>query len=425
MSRTAALSAPSAGAPLQATTIERRDLRHDDVRIDIQFAGICHSDIHQVREEWGRAQFPMVPGHEIAGVVSAVGDGVTRYKVGDRVGVGCMVDSCGQCAQCKDGHENFCEEHTVWTYNDVNLDGEPAMGGYSQQIVVSERFAVRIPDGLDLDVAAPLLCAGITVYTPLKRWGAGPGTKVAVVGMGGLGHMGVKIASAMGADVTVLSQGMSKEADGRRFGAVEYRATADGSVFKDLRGEFDLIISTISASFDVDAYLGLLRRSAPSSASACRPRRSRSASAPSPPATRCWPGPTSAASRSRRRCWTSVRSTASAPRSRRSPPSRSTTPTTASSARTCATASSSTPRPSRRADPAPGGRSSARPTHTYAACPPTGATRHTSWWGGSALLGVARLLATARAAAAAAGLGVAAFGVASRAGFGAALAAAR
>jgi alcohol dehydrogenase (NADP+) len=249
MSRTAALSAPSAGAPLQATTIERRDLRHDDVRIDIQFAGICHSDIHQVREEWGRAQFPMVPGHEIAGVVSAVGDGVTRYKVGDRVGVGCMVDSCGQCAQCKDGHENFCEEHTVWTYNDVNLDGEPAMGGYSQQIVVSERFAVRIPDGLDLDVAAPLLCAGITVYTPLKRWGAGPGTKVAVVGMGGLGHMGVKIASAMGADVTVLSQGMSKEADGRRFGAVDYRATADGSVFKDLRGEFDLIISTISASF--------------------------------------------------------------------------------------------------------------------------------------------------------------------------------
>jgi len=170
-----------------------------------------------------------------------------------------MVDSCGQCAQCKDGHENFCEEHTVWTYNDVNLDGEPAMGGYSQQIVVSERFAVRIPDGLDLDVAAPLLCAGITVYTPLKRWGAGPGTKVAVVGMGGLGHMGVKIASAMGADVTVLSQGMSKEADGRRFGAVDYRATADGSVFKDLRGQFDLIISTISASFDVDAYLGLLR----------------------------------------------------------------------------------------------------------------------------------------------------------------------
>ncbi len=259
MSRTAALSAPSAGAPLEATTIERRDLRDDDIRIDIRFAGICHSDIHQVREEWGTAQFPMVPGHEIAGVVSAVGDGVTKYKVGDRVGVGCMVDSCGECAQCKDGHENFCENKTVWTYNDVNLDGEPAMGGYSQQIVVSERFAVRIPDALELDVAAPLLCAGITLYTPLKRWGAGPGRKVAIVGMGGLGHMGVKIASAMGADVTVLSQGMSKEGDGRRFGAVDYRATADGSVFDDLRGQFDLIISTISASFDVNAYLGLLK----------------------------------------------------------------------------------------------------------------------------------------------------------------------
>ncbi|MDF2093432.1 NAD(P)-dependent alcohol dehydrogenase [Knoellia sp. 3-2P3] len=259
MSRTAALSAPSAGAPLEATTIERRALRDDDIRIDIAFAGICHSDIHQVREEWGSASFPMVPGHEIAGVVSAVGDGVTKYKVGDRVGVGCMVDSCGACAQCKDGHENFCENRTVWTYNDTNLDGEPAMGGYSQQIVVSERFAVRIPDDLELDVAAPLLCAGITVYTPLKRWGAGPGRKVAVVGMGGLGHMAVKIASAMGAEVTVLSQGTSKEADGRRFGATDYRATADGSVFTDLRGRFDLIVSTISASFDVDAYLGLLK----------------------------------------------------------------------------------------------------------------------------------------------------------------------
>jgi len=259
VSRTAALSAPAAGAPLEATTIERRDLRDDDVLIDIQFAGICHSDIHQVREEWGTAQFPMVPGHEIAGVVSAVGDGVTRYKVGDRVGVGCMVDSCGECVQCKDGHENFCENRTVWTYNDTNLDGEPALGGYSQQIVVSERFAVRIPDALELDVAAPLLCAGITLYTPLKRWGAGPGKKVAIVGMGGLGHMGVKIAAAMGAEVTVLSQGTSKEADGRRFGAVDYRATADGSVFDDLRGQFDLIISTISASFDVNAYLGLLK----------------------------------------------------------------------------------------------------------------------------------------------------------------------
>ena len=259
MSRTAALSAPSAGAPLQATTIERRDLRHDDVRIDIEFAGICHSDIHQVREEWGRAQFPMVPGHEIAGVVSAVGDGVTRYKVGDRVGVGCMVDSCGQCAQCKDGHENFCEEHTVWTYNDVNLDGEPAMGGYSQQIVVSERFAVRIPDGLDLDVAAPLLCAGITVYTPAQALGRRPRHQGRGGRHGRTRAHGRQDRQRHGCRRDRPRQGMSKEADGRRFGAVDYRATADGSVFKDLRGQFDLIISTISASFDVDAYLGLLR----------------------------------------------------------------------------------------------------------------------------------------------------------------------
>jgi uncharacterized zinc-type alcohol dehydrogenase-like protein len=259
MTSTAALSAASAGTPLGATSIERRELREDDVRIDIAFAGICHSDIHQVRQEWGPAQFPMVPGHEIAGVVSAVGDGVTGFQVGDRVGVGCMVDSCGQCAQCKEGHENFCEERTVWTYNDVNVDGEPALGGYSQQIVVSERFAVRIPDALGLDVAAPLLCAGITVYTPLQRWGARPGARVAVVGMGGLGHMAVKIAAAMGAEVTVLSQSLSKEADGRRFGAADYRATSDPSTFEELRGRFDLVLSTISADLDLERHLALVR----------------------------------------------------------------------------------------------------------------------------------------------------------------------
>ena len=182
MSRTAALSAASAGAALEATTIERRELRDDDIVIDIAFAGICHSDIHQVREEWGSAIFPMVPGHEIAGVVSEVGDGVTRYQVGDRVGVGCMVDSCGECEYCKDGEEQFCLKGAVMTYNGEGYDGEKTMGGYSQQVVVSERFALRIPDGLELDVAAPLLCAGITTFNPLKRWGAGPGKKVAVVG---------------------------------------------------------------------------------------------------------------------------------------------------------------------------------------------------------------------------------------------------
>jgi uncharacterized zinc-type alcohol dehydrogenase-like protein len=259
MSQTAALSAATAGAPLEATVIERRDLRDDDIAIDIAAAGICHSDIHQVREEWGAATFPMVPGHEIAGVVSAVGDGVTRYKVGDRVGVGCMVDSCGDCGYCKEGQEQWCVQGAVMTYNGEGYDGEPTMGGYSQQVVVSERFAIRIPDALDLDVAAPLLCAGITTYNPLKRWGAGPGTRVAVVGLGGLGHLGVKFAAALGAEVTVLSQSLAKQADGERFGATDYRATSDPSTFTDLTGSFDLILNTVSANLPFDQYLALVR----------------------------------------------------------------------------------------------------------------------------------------------------------------------
>ncbi|HET7660292.1 MAG TPA: NAD(P)-dependent alcohol dehydrogenase [Oryzihumus sp.] len=259
MSRTAALSAASAGAPLQATTIEHRELRDDDVLIDVKFAGICHSDIHQVREEWGPAIFPMVPGHEIAGVVSAVGSGVTKYQVGDRVGVGCMVDSCGECEYCKDGDEQWCVKGAVMTYNGEGYDGEKTKGGYSQQLVVSERFAVRIPDALDLDVAAPLLCAGITTYNPLKRWGTGPGKKVAVVGMGGLGHMGVKFAAALGAEVTVLSRSLAKQEDARAFGATDHRSTADEQTFEDLKGSFDLILNTVSANLPVDAYLSLLK----------------------------------------------------------------------------------------------------------------------------------------------------------------------
>ena len=258
MSRTAALSAPSAGAAFEATTIERRELRDDDIVIDIAFAGICHSDIHQVREEWGSAIFPMVPGHEIAGVVSEVGGGVTRHAVGDRVGVGCMVDSCGECEYCKDGQEQFCLKGAVMTYNGEGYDGEKTMGGYSQQVVVSERFAVRIPDALELDVAAPLLCAAITTFNPLKRWGAGPGTKVAVVGLGGLGHLGVKFAAALGAEVTVLSQTTSKEADSVRFGAVAHHATKDPATFEKLRGSFDLILNTVSANLPFDDYLSLL-----------------------------------------------------------------------------------------------------------------------------------------------------------------------
>ena len=256
---TAALIADSASSGFRQGTIEHRDLRPDDVLIDIAYAGICHSDIHTVREEWGSAHFPLVTGHEIAGTVAAVGDAVTRYAVGDRVGVGCLVDSCGECEMCREDHENFCTKGSVGTYNSQGYDGEWTKGGYARQVVVGERFVLRIPDGIELSEAAPLLCAGITSYTPLVRWGAGPGKKVAVVGMGGLGHMGVKIAAAMGAEVTVLSQSLSKEEDGRAFGAADYRATSDGQAFEDLRGSFDLILCTVSADLPVDRYLRLLR----------------------------------------------------------------------------------------------------------------------------------------------------------------------
>ncbi|GAA2550977.1 MULTISPECIES: NAD(P)-dependent alcohol dehydrogenase [Streptomyces] len=259
MTTVAAYAAPAAKAPLERTTIERREVGEFDVLIDIKFAGICHSDIHQVREGWGGAIFPMVPGHEIAGVVSEVGPGVTKFRTGDRVGVGCMVDSCRTCENCRAGREQYCTGGMVGTYNALDKNGEPTYGGYSQKIVVDENFVVRIPDGLSLDVAAPLLCAGITVYSPLKRWGAGPGKKVAVLGMGGLGHMGVKIAHALGAEVTVLSQSLRKKDDGLRLGADHYHATSDPETFEELRGTFDLIVSTVSAPLDFNAYLSLLR----------------------------------------------------------------------------------------------------------------------------------------------------------------------
>jgi uncharacterized zinc-type alcohol dehydrogenase-like protein len=256
---TPAIAAPAPGAPLEPTTIERRDLRPDDVLIDIAFAGICHSDIHQVKEDWGQAIFPMVPGHEIAGVVAAVGSGVTKHQVGDRVGVGCMVDSCGECEYCRAGTEQFCVKGNVQTYNGVGFDGENTYGGYSKQIVVKDAFVCGIPEGIDLDVAAPLLCAGITTYSPLRHWGAGPGKKVAVIGLGGLGHLAVKIAAAMGAEVTVLSQSLKKREDGLGLGAADYHATSDEATFDVLKGKFDVILNTVSAKLPVDAYLGLLR----------------------------------------------------------------------------------------------------------------------------------------------------------------------
>jgi uncharacterized zinc-type alcohol dehydrogenase-like protein len=258
--KTKGYAASAAGAPLAPHTFTRREARTHDVVIDIKFCGICHSDIHQVRDEWGGARYPMVPGHEIAGIVSSVGTGVTKYKVGDRVGVGCFVDSCRKCANCKAGLEQYCTDGgMVGTYGSVDKDGTITMGGYSDRIVVDENYVLSIPDNLPLDAAAPLLCAGITTYSPLKHWNAGPGKNVAIIGLGGLGHMGVKIAHALGAKVTVLSQSLSKEADGKRLGADHYYATSDPKTFEKLAGTFDLIINTVSAVLDWDAYVDLLK----------------------------------------------------------------------------------------------------------------------------------------------------------------------
>jgi uncharacterized zinc-type alcohol dehydrogenase-like protein len=254
-----AYAAASPTADILPTTIERRDVGPADVLIEIAYAGICHSDIHTVRGDWGAQVYPLTVGHEIAGVVSAVGSDVTKWKVGDRVGVGCMVNSCRECVNCNAGLEQYCENGNVGTYGIVDRDGTITQGGYSTHIVVDQDFVLRIPDAIDLAVAAPLLCAGITTYSPLKHWRAGPGRKVAVVGMGGLGHMAVKIAHALGAEVTVLSQTLSKEADGRAFGATRYFATSDPATFTELTNEFDLIVNTVSADIDIEAYLKLLR----------------------------------------------------------------------------------------------------------------------------------------------------------------------
>jgi uncharacterized zinc-type alcohol dehydrogenase-like protein len=254
-----AYAAPSATEPLVPTTIERRDVGPKDVMIDIAYAGICHSDIHTVRGEWGEIQYPQVVGHEIVGTVSEVGSEVTKHKVGDRVGVGCMVNSCGECEYCKRGDEQYCAKGNTGTYTSVDpADGTVTQGGYSQAVVVTEDFVLRVPESLDYDKVAPLLCAGITLYSPLHHWGVTEGTKVAIVGMGGLGHMGVKIAAALGADVTVLSQTTSKKDDSLRFGAKAHYATSDEQTFTDLANSFDLIINTVSAKIDMGAYLGLL-----------------------------------------------------------------------------------------------------------------------------------------------------------------------
>ena len=245
--------------PLVPYSFQRRDPGPRDVVIDIQFCGICHSDIHQVRNEWNNSKFPMVPGHEMVGPVARVGTDVTRFRVGDRVGVGCMVNSCRTCENCRKGDEQYCLAGNTQTYGSIDRDGTVTRGGYSTHVIVDEDFVVRIPDTIELDVAAPLLCAGITTYSPLRHWGAGPGKAVAVVGLGGLGHMAVKIAKAMGAEVTVLSQSLRKQDDGLRLGADHYYATSEPQTFDELAGRFALIINTVSAALDISAFLQLLR----------------------------------------------------------------------------------------------------------------------------------------------------------------------
>lgn len=263
MSKANSYAAMTAKAPLAPYSIDRREPREHDVVIQIKYCGICHSDIHQARNEWNAYQpeviFPMVPGHEIAGVVTAVGAKVTKYKLGDKVGAGCFVDSCRTCTECKQGLEQYCSVQTVWTYNARDKEGVPTYGGYSDKIIVDENYVLRMPANLPLAACAPLLCAGITLYSPLKHWKAGPGSNVAVVGLGGLGHMGVKLAHALGAEVTVLSQSLTKQADGKRLGADHFYATSDPNTFAKLAKSFDLILNTVSAPLDWSQYLNLLK----------------------------------------------------------------------------------------------------------------------------------------------------------------------
>jgi uncharacterized zinc-type alcohol dehydrogenase-like protein len=257
---TRAYAAMAAKADLVPYEFDRREVGPHDVALDIAYAGICHSDIHQVHEEWGPAIFPMVPGHEIAGTVTKVGAAVTKFKVGDLIGVGVFVDSCRKCDNCKAGLQQYCAESMTGTYNGYERDGKTvAMGGYSNYFVINEDYAVTIPANLPLEGVAPLLCAGITLYSPIKHWKVGPGKKVAVMGLGGLGHMGVKFAVAMGAEVTVLSHSPSKEKDALAMGAHHFVSTKDEKDFVDLEKKFDVILNTISAEIDINLYLNLLK----------------------------------------------------------------------------------------------------------------------------------------------------------------------
>lgn len=253
-------AALSAGSVLVSHEFERRDLGAHDVALDIKYAGICHSDIHQVAEEWGPAIFPMVPGHEIAGVVTSIGSAVTKFAVGDKIGVGVFIDSCRTCSSCTKGLQQYCVEGMTGTYNGLERDGKTvALGGYSNNFVVNQDYAVQIPDNLPLEGVAPLLCAGITLYSPIKHWNVGPGMKVAVMGLGGLGHMGVKFAVAMGAEVTVLSHSPSKKEDALAMGAHHFVSTKAPESLTALAKSFDLILNTVSAELEIGDYLNLLK----------------------------------------------------------------------------------------------------------------------------------------------------------------------
>jgi alcohol dehydrogenase (NADP+) len=257
--KTFGYAAQSAGAPLGPFHFERRELRPNDVAMDILFCGICHSDLHQVRNDWGGGMYPMVPGHEIVGRVTGIGSAVTRHKLGDAVAVGCMVDSCQNCDQCKKGEEQLCREGNTGTYSAKDrVTGAVTYGGYSKHLIVREEFVLRVPDGLDLARTAPLLCAGITTYSPLRTWNAGPGTRVGVIGLGGLGHMAVKIAAGLGADVTVLSRSKKKEADALALGADRLLVSSDEAAMAKAASSLDLIIDTVPVKHDVNPYLPLL-----------------------------------------------------------------------------------------------------------------------------------------------------------------------
>jgi alcohol dehydrogenase (NADP+) len=254
-----AYAAQDAKSPLAPFSFQRRTPSSRDVWFEILYCGVCHSDIHQVRDEWGGSIYPMVPGHEIVGRVKEIGKEVSRFKVGDLVGVGCMVDSCRSCENCKQGLENYCLNGLVGTYNSYERDGKtPTYGGYSNEIVVHEDFVLKVPATLDIKGVAPLLCAGITTYSPLRHWKVGKGHKVGVLGLGGLGHMAVKFAASFGAEVTMLSTSASKEADAKRLGAHKFVLTSDGEAVKNVRGYFNFIIDTVSAPHDYNMYLKML-----------------------------------------------------------------------------------------------------------------------------------------------------------------------